>query len=428
MDRLVRFFHGGVVKQNGELENMNESIEIFDGPPSFSDLVDRVMTKYGCRVDEISLRGRFDCGKARAHYVLMKLASDANWKHYKDVVHEANVACLEVIVEIVRMPGPNVVMREEVTVVNHNGTQESEMLHHVLGETERDFDLAIANDDFPNNIFERDEANIDVDNVSMGSEDCELEEDGVVGEEVEEESLFESGGHEYENVGVENEEDGLQFDTATVHDVEGIRRMDDCFSYTQCELRMLKERDVELPSVPNDKDISMVHKAICESSMVNAEGTSIGESPVIKKGMKFNSLEELKFFLADYAVRLHRPFSVVHSDKNLRYNVMCKQGCRWRVWSRLISSTGQWRISNLSPAAPGGLARQGWPPAQPTESRLRLARQHSPAAPGGLARQGWPPAQPTESRLRLARQHSPAAPGGLARQGPTQDFQYISVQ
>ncbi|RCV21976.1 hypothetical protein SETIT_4G182600v2, partial [Setaria italica] len=215
MDRLVRFFHGGVVKQNGELENMNESIEIFDSPPSFSDLVDRVMTKYGCRVDEISLRGRFDCGKARAHYVLMKLASDANWKHYKDVVHEANVACLEVIVEIVRMPGPNVVMREEVTVVNHNGTQESEMLHHVLGETERDFDLAIANDDFPNNIFERDEANIDVDNVSMGSEDCELEEDGVVGEEVEEESLFESGGHEYENVGVENEEDGLQFDTAT---------------------------------------------------------------------------------------------------------------------------------------------------------------------------------------------------------------------
>uniref|UniRef100_K3ZC66 SWIM-type domain-containing protein n=1 Tax=Setaria italica TaxID=4555 RepID=K3ZC66_SETIT len=192
---------------------MNESIEFFEGPPSFSDLVDRVMRKYGCRVDEISLRGRFDCGKARAHYVLMKLASDANWKHYKDVVHEANVACLEVIVEIVRMPDPNVVMREEVAVVNHNG------------ETERDFDLAIANDDFPNNVFERDEANIDVDNISMGSEDCEFEEDG---------------------------------------------------------------------------------------------------SPVIKKGMKFNSLEELKFFLADYAVRLHRPFSIVHSNKNLRYNhVQC---------------------------------------------------------------------------------------------------------
>uniref|UniRef100_K3ZEF5 SWIM-type domain-containing protein n=1 Tax=Setaria italica TaxID=4555 RepID=K3ZEF5_SETIT len=196
---------------------MNESIEFFEGPPSFTDLVDRVMRKYGCRVDEMSLRGCFDCGKARAHYVLMK--------HYKDVVHEANVACLEVIVEIVQCG----------------------------------FDLAIANDDFPNNIFERDEANIDDDNVSMGSEDCEFEEDGVVG------------------------------------------------------------------------DISMVHKAICESSMVNSKGTSVGESPVIKKGMKFNSLQELKFFLADYAVRLHRPFSVVHYDKNLRYSVI----------------TEQWRISNV---------------------------------------------------------------------------------
>src|SRR5688572_27156555 len=101
MDHLVRFFYGGIVKQNGELENMNESVEFFEGPPSFTDLVDRVIRKYGCRVDEMSLRGCFDCGKARAHYVLMNLASDSNWKHYKDVVHEANVACLEVIIEII---------------------------------------------------------------------------------------------------------------------------------------------------------------------------------------------------------------------------------------------------------------------------------------------------------------------------------------
>uniref|UniRef100_K3Z0Q7 Aminotransferase-like plant mobile domain-containing protein n=1 Tax=Setaria italica TaxID=4555 RepID=K3Z0Q7_SETIT len=200
---------------------MNESIEFFVGPPSFTDLVDRVMRKYGYRVDEMSLRGHFYCGKARAHYVLMKLSSDANWKQYEDIVYEANVACLEVIAEIVH---------------------------------------------------------------------CEFEEDGVVGVKVEE-SLSQSGGHEYEDDGVENEEDGPQFDIANVHDVE----------------------------------------VICESSMVNFEGTSVGESPMIKKGMKFNSLKELKFFLADYAVRLHRSFSVVYSDKILRYNMICKQGCHWRV-------------------------------------------------------------------------------------------------
>uniref|UniRef100_K3ZCA9 SWIM-type domain-containing protein n=1 Tax=Setaria italica TaxID=4555 RepID=K3ZCA9_SETIT len=272
---------------DGSFSSLFYSVEFFDGPPTFTDLVDRAMRKYRCRVDEMTLRGCFDCGKARAHYVLMNLGSDSNWKHYKDVVHEANVACLEVVVEIVRMLGPNVVLRDEVVVVNRNGTQESEILQHVLGETESAFDLAIANDDFPNDTFERDEANIDDDDISMGSEDSEFEDDGVV------------------------------------------------------------ERDVELPSVPNDRDISMVHKAICESSMVNFEGIPFSESLVIKYGMKFKSLEELKFFLADYAVRLHRPFSVVRSDKNLRYNVMCKQGCHWRVWSRLISSTGQWRILNV---------------------------------------------------------------------------------
>uniref|UniRef100_K3XQJ3 Aminotransferase-like plant mobile domain-containing protein n=1 Tax=Setaria italica TaxID=4555 RepID=K3XQJ3_SETIT len=272
---------------------MNEAVEFFDGAPSFTDLVDRAMRKYGCRVDEMTLRGRFDCRKARAHYVLMNLASNSKWKHYKDVVHKANVACLEVVVEIVRMPSLNVVSSDEVAVVNRNGTQESEILQHVLGETESAFDLAIANDDFPSDTFERDEANIDDDDISMGSKDSEFEEDGVN------------------------------------------------------ELRLSKECDVKLPSVPNDNDISMVHKAICESSMVNSKGIPFSEAPVIKKRIKFKSLEELKFFLADYVVRLHRPFSVVHSNKNLRYNVMCKQGCHWHVWSRLISSTGQWRISNV---------------------------------------------------------------------------------
>uniref|UniRef100_K3YLA0 SWIM-type domain-containing protein n=1 Tax=Setaria italica TaxID=4555 RepID=K3YLA0_SETIT len=274
---------------------MNEAVEFFDGPTTFTDLVDRAMRKYGCRVHEMTLRGRFDCGKARAHYVLMNLASDSNWKHYKDVVHKANVACLEVVVEIVHMPSPNVVLSDEVAVVNRNGTQESEILQHVLGDTESTFDLAIANDDFPNDTFERDEANIDDDDISMGSEGSEFKDDGVEDVEGEEESPSQSGGHKNEDEESQYQEDAPQFDTATVHDVEGIGRMDEYFSYTQNELRLLKERDVELPSVPNDKDISMVHKAICESSMVNFEGIPFNENPVIKKGMKFKSLEELKF-------------------------------------------------------------------------------------------------------------------------------------
>ena len=42
MDELVRVFHGGMVKENGEFENMVEDIELFDSPPLLKDLVNRV--------------------------------------------------------------------------------------------------------------------------------------------------------------------------------------------------------------------------------------------------------------------------------------------------------------------------------------------------------------------------------------------------
>jgi hypothetical protein len=70
MNRLVRFFHGGTVKEIGEFENMNEDLELFHEPPTFKDLVDRVTLKYLCRGDDVEMRGRFDCGKARSHIYL----------------------------------------------------------------------------------------------------------------------------------------------------------------------------------------------------------------------------------------------------------------------------------------------------------------------------------------------------------------------
>ena len=58
MDELVRVFHGSMVKENGEFENMVEDIELFDSPPLLKDLVDRVVSKHSRGIDEISLRGQ----------------------------------------------------------------------------------------------------------------------------------------------------------------------------------------------------------------------------------------------------------------------------------------------------------------------------------------------------------------------------------
>jgi hypothetical protein len=104
MDRLVRMFHSGFVKENGEFENMNELVESFNDRSTYKDLFDRVMQKYGCGLDELTLRYRFDCGKARPHFVKMNLSLEEDWKHYKEVVGQANVSCLEVVVDISRRP------------------------------------------------------------------------------------------------------------------------------------------------------------------------------------------------------------------------------------------------------------------------------------------------------------------------------------
>ena len=102
MDELVRFFHGGMVKENGEFENMIEDVELFDSSPSFKDLVDRVVSKHSYGIDEITLRGRFDCGKARAHYVMLTLESEMHWRKYKEIINHANVVCWKMVVEINR--------------------------------------------------------------------------------------------------------------------------------------------------------------------------------------------------------------------------------------------------------------------------------------------------------------------------------------
>ena len=112
-------------------------------------------------------------------------------------------------------------------------------------------------------------------------------------------------------------------------------------------MRLLKQANVHLPSVPNGKDISRADKAVCNSAFISWEGQNESEDPQIHKGMIFDTLQELQFFMAEYAVKFYRLFTVVHSDKNLRYDVMCKQGCLWRVWSRHVWSTGKWRVSRV---------------------------------------------------------------------------------
>ena len=77
-------------------EDMEEELEWFDEPPRFSDLCGRLNGKLG---GDYTLKGRFDSGKTRAHYVLMPLRDHAHWSHYNRVIQGSNVALAEVVLE-----------------------------------------------------------------------------------------------------------------------------------------------------------------------------------------------------------------------------------------------------------------------------------------------------------------------------------------
>lgn len=49
------------------------------------------------------------------------------------------------------------------------------------------------------------------------------------------------------------------------------------------------------------------------------KGLNDREKSKMRKGIKFNALQELQIFLVDYIVRFHRSLIVVYSDKILRY-------------------------------------------------------------------------------------------------------------
>ena len=97
MDCCVQVFYGGSVrKEYGMFEHMEEELEWFDEPLSFNDLCVRLKGNFD---GDFTLKGRFDSGKTRAHYVLMPLHDRAHWSRYNRVIQGSNVPMAEVVVE-----------------------------------------------------------------------------------------------------------------------------------------------------------------------------------------------------------------------------------------------------------------------------------------------------------------------------------------
>ena len=78
MDRLIRLFLGGTIKENGEFARMRQEVARFDVAPSFDDIMCRVNSLFKVENKRMELRlcGRFDAGKEMSHYVMMLIGCE----------------------------------------------------------------------------------------------------------------------------------------------------------------------------------------------------------------------------------------------------------------------------------------------------------------------------------------------------------------
>jgi hypothetical protein len=131
-------------------------------------------------------------------------------------------------------------------------------------------------------------------------------------------------------------------------------RIDWSSYYSKEELRALKVKLINLQDYPNNKDISHIESAVCDSAIVNDEGNPRVGEEVIKTGQLFETLDDVKFFFQDYVVCHHRPYYVAKSTKDIWYIMRCQIssygwvcGYRWMDHGRGYCSCSWRRVEGV---------------------------------------------------------------------------------
>jgi hypothetical protein len=207
----------------------------------------------------------------------------------------------------------------QVPLEVQNGTQESTILEEDLGSREPRREVGMLDDDFPNDCFEREEETMDEDDISDSFEEGESQDESGE-EDVEEENDVNAHAAEALLGLREVHLDGVQHDDARGPSVNHtiverevhISRMSVNTRNGESEQHLPRLSDntrigesdehytqaqyeFGLPSVHNDRDLSRIDKAICDSTMLFTEGIMFSTKPVIHEKCCLTPLTNLSF-------------------------------------------------------------------------------------------------------------------------------------
>jgi hypothetical protein len=101
------------------------------------------------------------------------------------------------------------------------------------------------------------------------------------------------------------------------------------------------------PLVSEFEDLSHCHMAVADGGPSESTVPDAAACTIIRKGILFATMYQLKTWLQEYSIVHNRPYRVINSHKDRRYTVGCEEPqCDWKVCARKTKA-GQWRITSV---------------------------------------------------------------------------------
>jgi hypothetical protein len=278
MDRVILLHFSGSVTEQFKLVGMRHQVLTFQNRPSFNDLVARVRAVMNVGRD-VRLHGRYDMGGNRPIYVMLPLRSKDECLLYKFCASKSGLKGVELVAEIASLPSGEVTAQEmgvptEEIVVDHIAVEQAsqEELHGATHRVSLGSELVKTNYKALNLAVVTNEFVDDVDTKAHVKEDDEA---GI--RESDEENMQPTV-NTTPDASVSTVDEGNEPNDLT------FGRINWSSYYSKEELRVLKTKLINFQDYPNNKDISHIESAVCDSAVVDNEGNlRVGEE-VIKMG------------------------------------------------------------------------------------------------------------------------------------------------
>ncbi|XP_021321747.1 uncharacterized protein LOC110437594 [Sorghum bicolor] len=138
-------------------------------------------------------------------------------------------------------------------------------------------------------------------------------------------------------------DDSIDDDLSDEDDLSGEEEFGDARATNRLDIEVDGDDEIfeDVADVDSDDDRPvrrLTKRAFADGGLNESSIPDVSVCPIIRKGLLFATMDELKSWLQEYSILHHRPFRVINSYKEKRYTVACEeQLCQWRLNSRFIA-------------------------------------------------------------------------------------------